>query len=376
MALARTLAVVRASEPCSSGSRDQHGLGRTHGQRRPQPRDLAVGRHRHQADLAAAGRVDELERHLDAVAVRLVEDELALALQRVRGRVQRAGLRPDPGSASHRRRRSWPVIVTDRSPAGPDGSAGRPGPVAPGRYRDYRGWPRAPPAGRQLVRLLGHRPEHGRRAPGAVAGARRADRRDEPPWPRHAVRAGRGEPRRRRGRGLRRRRHGQRGGAAGIADTHTALAVLPGGSTNVFARSIGLPNDPVAAAKELVPALKERHFRRVGLGHGQRPLLLLPHRRRLRRRRRPGGREARLGQAVGGPPALHLRSPPHVVLEVRPDAAPLRGGAARRRDLACRTATSPSCSTPAPTRTSATAPSTSAPTPTSSAGWWPSRSAA
>ena len=54
--------------------------------------------------------------------------------------------------------------------------------------------------------------------------------------------------------------------AAGIADTQTALAVLPGGSTNVFARSIGLPNDPVAAAKELVPALKERHFRRVGLG--------------------------------------------------------------------------------------------------------------
>ena len=42
--------------------------------------------------------------------------------------------------------------------------------------------------------------------------------------------------------------------------------MLPGGSTNVFARSIGLPNDPVAAAKELVPALKERHFRRVGLG--------------------------------------------------------------------------------------------------------------
>ena len=54
--------------------------------------------------------------------------------------------------------------------------------------------------------------------------------------------------------------------AAGIAETHSALAVLPGGSTNVFARSIGLPNDPVAAVKKLVPALKERHFHRVGLG--------------------------------------------------------------------------------------------------------------
>ena len=54
--------------------------------------------------------------------------------------------------------------------------------------------------------------------------------------------------------------------AAGIAESSTALAVLPGGSTNVFARSIGLPNDPIAAAKALVPALKADHVRRVGLG--------------------------------------------------------------------------------------------------------------
>ena len=54
--------------------------------------------------------------------------------------------------------------------------------------------------------------------------------------------------------------------AAGIADSSTALAVLPGGSTNVFARSIGLPNDPIAAARLLVLALKEGHIRRVGLG--------------------------------------------------------------------------------------------------------------
>jgi diacylglycerol kinase family enzyme len=54
--------------------------------------------------------------------------------------------------------------------------------------------------------------------------------------------------------------------ATGIARTGTALGVLPGGSTNVFARTIGLPNDPVAAARLLVPALAERRAERVGLG--------------------------------------------------------------------------------------------------------------
>ena len=34
--------------------------------------------------------------------------------------------------------------------------------------------------------------------------------------------------------------------ATGVAGTDTALGVLPGGSTNVFARTLGMPNDPVA----------------------------------------------------------------------------------------------------------------------------------
>jgi diacylglycerol kinase family enzyme len=54
--------------------------------------------------------------------------------------------------------------------------------------------------------------------------------------------------------------------ANGLAGTATALAPLPGGSTNVFARTIGLPNDPIEATGVLLDALARRSIRRVGLG--------------------------------------------------------------------------------------------------------------
>jgi diacylglycerol kinase family enzyme len=54
--------------------------------------------------------------------------------------------------------------------------------------------------------------------------------------------------------------------ADGLAGTATALAALPGGSTNVFARSIGVVYDPVEAAEQLVGALERRNLRRIGLG--------------------------------------------------------------------------------------------------------------
>jgi diacylglycerol kinase family enzyme len=54
--------------------------------------------------------------------------------------------------------------------------------------------------------------------------------------------------------------------ANGLAGSTTALATLPGGSTNVFARTIGLPNDPVEATGALLDALTRRSIRRVGLG--------------------------------------------------------------------------------------------------------------
>jgi diacylglycerol kinase family enzyme len=44
------------------------------------------------------------------------------------------------------------------------------------------------------------------------------------------------------------------------------LGVVPGGSTNVFARALGLPNDPVEATGALLDALQHRREREVGLG--------------------------------------------------------------------------------------------------------------
>ncbi|OIV35532.1 diacylglycerol kinase [Mangrovactinospora gilvigrisea] len=54
--------------------------------------------------------------------------------------------------------------------------------------------------------------------------------------------------------------------AEGPAAGTPGLAVVPGGSTNVFARGLGLPNDPVEAAGILLDALERGTSRRVGLG--------------------------------------------------------------------------------------------------------------
>ncbi|MBY8881728.1 diacylglycerol/lipid kinase family protein [Actinacidiphila acidipaludis] len=49
-------------------------------------------------------------------------------------------------------------------------------------------------------------------------------------------------------------------------DALPRLAVVPGGSTNVFARALGLPNDAVEATGALLDALREGSSRTVGLG--------------------------------------------------------------------------------------------------------------
>jgi diacylglycerol kinase family enzyme len=48
-----------------------------------------------------------------------------------------------------------------------------------------------------------------------------------------------------------------------------ALAVVPGGSTNVFARALGYSASPVEATGELLARLRDGSSRRVGLGHAR-----------------------------------------------------------------------------------------------------------
>ena len=55
--------------------------------------------------------------------------------------------------------------------------------------------------------------------------------------------------------------------ANGLVRTRTALGVLPGGSTNVFARTLGLANEPVEATGQLLDAVSRNAIRRVGLGN-------------------------------------------------------------------------------------------------------------
>ncbi|MGH8884742.1 MAG: diacylglycerol/lipid kinase family protein [Egibacteraceae bacterium] len=52
----------------------------------------------------------------------------------------------------------------------------------------------------------------------------------------------------------------------GVAGTQVRLAIIPGGSTNVLARTLGLPNDPIKAASVVLRKLRERKDRRINLG--------------------------------------------------------------------------------------------------------------
>jgi diacylglycerol kinase family enzyme len=62
--------------------------------------------------------------------------------------------------------------------------------------------------------------------------------------------------------------------ADGLLHTNTALAPLPGGSTNVYARTLGYPNDAVAATQMLLSSLARDTTKRIGVGaSNRRPFL-------------------------------------------------------------------------------------------------------
>lgn len=54
--------------------------------------------------------------------------------------------------------------------------------------------------------------------------------------------------------------------ADGPSDELPAMAVVPGGSANVFARALGMPNDPISATSMILDAVRAGRHRTVGLG--------------------------------------------------------------------------------------------------------------
>jgi len=81
-----------------------------------------------------------------------------------------------------------------------------------------------------------------------------------------------------------------------------ALAPVPGGGANVFARTLGLPPDAGSAVQQILAAVRDGRSRKIGLGlAGERYFTFSaglgwgPHRARLLQRHRAHGRRASLG---------------------------------------------------------------------------------
>ena len=292
----------------------EHGLGRTHGERRPQTGRLVPGGHGHEGDLAAAGLVDQLERHLDPVGVGLVQDELYITLEGEVS-VQGAGiggirdlLHADDHVESHAVEFVSSTCARSNLPTCQD--------------RGHRA--RAPD--RQHLRLVGDRPVDGGHPQGLLRRPRRHVGGDLPPGQRVPSRPGRGQRGLRRGGRDGRRRHAQRGGQRPGRHRHRARRP---------ARRLDQRLRPHHRPAQRPHRGHRRAARRPGQGVdparrarvGQRPLLPVPHRPRLRRRRGRAGRAPLVAQALRRPPAVRVRRVRHLVPPLRP-LPPADGGEA------------------------------------------------
>ena len=108
--------------------------------------------------------------------------------------------------------------------------------------------------------------------------------------------------------------------AANGADGHVPLGFVPGGGTSVLARALGLPREPVAAARALADAIEHERSRRITVGrvNGRRftftagigldaELVRRVDAARARGRRAPAGRP-RLRRPGGEAPARAARA--------------------------------------------------------------------
>ena len=94
--------------------------------------------------------------------------------------------------------------------------------------------------------------------------------------------------------------------ANGLAGTDVPVSVLPGGSTNVVCRTLGIPNDVVDATEHLIAIADDFQAPQDRPRPHQRPPLRLRLRHGPRRHRRQAGRRPPAHEGPGRPVVLHL----------------------------------------------------------------------
>ena len=94
--------------------------------------------------------------------------------------------------------------------------------------------------------------------------------------------------------------------ANGLAGTDVPVSVLPGGSTNVVCRTLGIPNDVVDATEHLIGIADDFRPRRIDLGRINGRRFVFACGDGPGRHRRQAGRRPPADEGAGRPLVLHL----------------------------------------------------------------------